>query len=316
MAAATHPERVESLVLHNGFARLARADDYPAGMPESAQETVLDNIERSGAPGPLAAVLAPSVADRARSDRSGGDVSSASPARRARRWPRRGRSTSSTSGTCSRSSRCPRSSSQSGQHVRPRRPRHAISPSTSRARGCWSVDSADHWPLPEPELLGAIEEFVTGARSAIRDTDRVLATVLFMDVVGSTERASELGDESWRRALDLFERTVRDGLALYAGTADEHRRRRVARDVRRPGPRDPVRSAHPRRARTQRARGAERAARGRGDEARRRRRRYRRAHRRACVRPRGAGRGARDPYGARPRGRIGHRRSRSAESTS
>ena len=45
----------------------------------------------------------------------------------------------------------------------------------------------------------------------------MLATVLFMDVVGSTERVSELGDEDWRRALDLFEQTVRDGLARYAG---------------------------------------------------------------------------------------------------
>ena len=38
-----------------------------------------------------------------------------------------------------------------------------------------------------------------------------------MDVVGSTARASELGDESWRLALDLFERKVRDGLALFSG---------------------------------------------------------------------------------------------------
>ena len=38
-----------------------------------------------------------------------------------------------------------------------------------------------------------------------------------MDVVGSTQQASELGDESWRRALDVFERQVRDGLTLYAG---------------------------------------------------------------------------------------------------
>jgi class 3 adenylate cyclase len=79
------------------------------------------------------------------------------------------------------------------------------------------LDSADHWPLPDPELLGAIEEFVTGERREIRDTDRVLATVLFMDVVSSTERASELGDDGWRRALDMFERTVHDGLTLYAG---------------------------------------------------------------------------------------------------
>ena len=78
-------------------------------------------------------------------------------------------------------------------------------------------DAADHWPLAAPDLVGAIEQFVTGERSGMPDADRVLATVLFMDVVGSTELASELGDQSWRRALDTFERTVRDGLALFAG---------------------------------------------------------------------------------------------------
>lgn len=43
--AATHPERVDSLVLVNGFARLSRADDYPVGMPPEIQRSVLDGIE-------------------------------------------------------------------------------------------------------------------------------------------------------------------------------------------------------------------------------------------------------------------------------
>jgi class 3 adenylate cyclase len=58
---------------------------------------------------------------------------------------------------------------------------------------------------------------VTGERQAIQEPDRVLATVLFMDVVSSTERLSELGDREWRLALDMLERTVRSGLSLYAG---------------------------------------------------------------------------------------------------
>jgi pimeloyl-ACP methyl ester carboxylesterase len=62
MAAATHPERVESLVLVNGSARLARADDYPSGMPLEIQEMALGAIRTLWGTGALATVLAPSVA--------------------------------------------------------------------------------------------------------------------------------------------------------------------------------------------------------------------------------------------------------------
>ena len=78
----------------------------------------------------------------------------------------------------------------------------------------------DHWPLPEEDLLGAIEEFVTGMRTEASEADRVLATVAFIDVAGSTERASELGDSGWRSALERFERDVRDALRLYDGTLE------------------------------------------------------------------------------------------------
>ena len=71
--------------------------------------------------------------------------------------------------------------------------------------------------MPEPDLLGAIEEFVTGFRTEIADADRVLATVLFVDVVGSTEYAAELGDRTWRAALERFERVVERVLVHYEG---------------------------------------------------------------------------------------------------
>jgi pimeloyl-ACP methyl ester carboxylesterase len=47
MSAATHPDRVDSLVLINGFARFSRADGYPAGIPRDAAELVLGQIERT-----------------------------------------------------------------------------------------------------------------------------------------------------------------------------------------------------------------------------------------------------------------------------
>jgi class 3 adenylate cyclase len=79
------------------------------------------------------------------------------------------------------------------------------------------IDSADHVPLPHPEFLGAIQEFVAGSRVAVADADRVLATILVVDVVGSTERASELGDQRWRGVRERFEEIVRRGLLTHGG---------------------------------------------------------------------------------------------------
>ena len=44
LAAATQPDRIESLVLVNGFARFARADDYPAGIPEEAAQALVEQV--------------------------------------------------------------------------------------------------------------------------------------------------------------------------------------------------------------------------------------------------------------------------------
>ena len=50
-------------------------------------------------------------------------------------------------------------------------------------------------------LLAEIQEFVTGVRPA-SEVDRIVATVLFVDIVGSTERAAALGDARWRDLMD------------------------------------------------------------------------------------------------------------------
>ena len=60
--AASHPERTRALVLINAFARLARTDDYHAGMPPSAQEQVLEQIRVGWGSGVALAVLAPDLA--------------------------------------------------------------------------------------------------------------------------------------------------------------------------------------------------------------------------------------------------------------
>ena len=66
------------------------------------------------------------------------------------------------------------------------------------------------------EIVDAIEEFLTGARAPV-PVDRVLATVLFTDIVGSTEKAAALGDHRWRDLLDNHHATIRSNLARFRG---------------------------------------------------------------------------------------------------
>jgi hypothetical protein len=66
------------------------------------------------------------------------------------------------------------------------------------------------------ELLGEVEEFLTGARTS-SDVDRVLATVLFTDIVGSTKKATELGDRRWRQRLDEYDTLVQRQLERFRG---------------------------------------------------------------------------------------------------
>jgi class 3 adenylate cyclase len=61
-----------------------------------------------------------------------------------------------------------------------------------------------------------VEQFLTGARRG-PEPDRVLTTVLFTDIVGSTERAGKLGDRRWRELLDLHHLLVREQLERYHG---------------------------------------------------------------------------------------------------
>ncbi len=80
------------------------------------------------------------------------------------------------------------------------------------------VPGADSLPYSgesEP-LVAEIQEFLTGARPVATE-DRVLATVLFTDIVDSTKRASELGDSAWRDLLDRHDAAVRRQLDRFRG---------------------------------------------------------------------------------------------------
>ncbi len=216
MAAATHPERIASLVLFNGFARLARDDDYPAGMPGPIHDIVLEQIAATWGTGALAHVLAPSVVDQpgvvdwwARVERFAGTPRMAvSKARTIYELDLRNVLPLVAAPTLVVHAR-------KNGYIRLGHGRF-LAEHIAGARFV-ELDNADHWPLPQSGLLGAIEEFVTGSRVVADDADRVLATVLVVDVVGSTERATELGDRRWSDLRERFEAIVRQGLLAHGG---------------------------------------------------------------------------------------------------
>jgi class 3 adenylate cyclase len=72
------------------------------------------------------------------------------------------------------------------------------------------------WPGPDDPETDLIEEFLTGRRR-VRDFERVLATVLFTDIVGSTHRAAKLGDSAWRDLLGQHNAIVREQLERWRG---------------------------------------------------------------------------------------------------
>ena len=77
----------------------------------------------------------------------------------------------------------------------------------------------DHLPFVGDnagDIADAIEEFLTGSRTPV-PVDRVLATVLFTDIVGSTEKAAALGDHRWRDLLDNHHATIRRNLTRFRG---------------------------------------------------------------------------------------------------
>jgi class 3 adenylate cyclase len=83
-----------------------------------------------------------------------------------------------------------------------------------------TLPGQNHIFVYEPEIIdrivGEVEEFLTGSRREI-ETDRVLATVMFTDIVESTKRAAELGDRQWRTLVDNHDRMVREQLTRFRG---------------------------------------------------------------------------------------------------
>ncbi len=97
------------------------------------------------------------------------------------------------------------------------------------------LPGVNHNPFSERNVVeriaDEIEEFLTGSRGHEPEIDRVLATVMFTDIVDSTKRAAELGDRQWRALVERHDGVVRDQLARFRGREVEEPRRWVSRHV-------------------------------------------------------------------------------------
>jgi class 3 adenylate cyclase len=82
------------------------------------------------------------------------------------------------------------------------------------------VDGAEHapWSTEPDKILTEIEEFLTGSHAAPAQSHRALRTVLFTDIVASTEHAAATGDERWRAVLQRFGEITTDLTQRFGGT--------------------------------------------------------------------------------------------------
>ena len=216
--AATFPERTSALVLGASYARRTWAPDHPWGLDGEAQRRILDAYEdRWGTESFGVRALAPTLADderfaewHAQAQRFAGtpasalawfgitmeiDVRDVLPAIRVptlviHRTGDRGVPV------------------EAGRYLAQHIPDAKLV----------ELPGVDHYPFvgDSDAILDEVEEFLTGSRRS-REPDRVLATVLFTDIVGSTERAAELGDHRWKELLESHHRLVRAELQRARG---------------------------------------------------------------------------------------------------
>jgi class 3 adenylate cyclase len=214
--AATYPQRTSALALYGTYARRMWAPDHPWGRPDAEMQAILERMERDWGKDAHLELWAPSIA-------SNQDLC-------------RGVATywrlAASPGAALTVMRL--TTEIDVRHVLPviRIPTLVIHRTGDRVtrleqgrylaehiHGAKFVELAgdDHVPSvgDGDAIIDEIEEFLTGIRPI--DTDRVLATILFTDVVGSTERALALGDRRWRELLEQYYAVARRELARFRG---------------------------------------------------------------------------------------------------
>jgi class 3 adenylate cyclase len=215
--AATFPERVSALILVNSHARFVRADDYPMGMPPDIVERYCETIRSNWATKAFIEFCAPSMVDDDRWSQwwMQSQRLTTTPDLGVAGW-RRVIDTNVYHVLPSIQAPTLVLHRRGNRHVRVDHGRYLAEHIPDAVYR--ELDGDDHLFLAgaTDELIDEIEEFLTGVRPPA-STDRVLATVLFTDIVASSERASTLGDERWRKLLDAHDAVVRSQLERFRG---------------------------------------------------------------------------------------------------
>jgi class 3 adenylate cyclase/pimeloyl-ACP methyl ester carboxylesterase len=218
--AADYPERVRSLVIVSGAARVVRGPDYPIGADlSSAGAFMTVGIEQDAVQQgfDILGTVAPSVADdeafRAWWDLAGNRAASPSMARAATKVV----IDSDVRDTLARIAAPTLILHRAEVDFVPVEHGRYLAEHIAGSRYVElpGVDSL-YWVGDAAPMLDEIEEFITGARARF-DAERVLSTIVFTDIVGSTERAAALGDGRWRDLLDNHDTVIRHELERYGG---------------------------------------------------------------------------------------------------
>jgi class 3 adenylate cyclase len=216
--AASHPERTSAVVLINAFARFARDDDYPWGLPPAALERWIEKFSQTVGNGAVSDLWAPSRA--------------ADPYYRS--WANRAERLSTPPGVARGQYRLYLYSDVRGVLPSISAPTLVLYRTGSRTlrRGHveYLASNIPHARLVElsgddnvwfagdvDRLIDEIVAFLTGASGPRTPADRALATIVLTDIVGSTERAARIGDARWRRELDQYHRVAATHLAGFQG---------------------------------------------------------------------------------------------------
>jgi class 3 adenylate cyclase len=215
--AATRPEHTSALILVHASAKYVASDDYPIGIPREVAEALVAQVDQLWGTDAMAAMFVPSRA---------GDE-------RFRRWwakllrtgasPRAARALLRTVLEVDLRPLLPLIQAPTlvlhrrDFHVPPVDHAHFLVEHIPGARLAElpGADMSVIWDSPEL-ALDLIEEFLTGVRR-IPEPKRVLATVLFTDIVGSTEQASRLGDRRWRELLEVHDELARRLVEEFQG---------------------------------------------------------------------------------------------------
>jgi class 3 adenylate cyclase len=216
MFAATYPERTTALVLVDAFARFVRGDGYDVGPDPDSTDDRLHAIQSGWGGGTMLDLFAPELADDAA-------IRSA--------WGRFERHSVSP-GTALAMVRMINATdvrsvlpaipvptlviSRTQSPVAPEHGRYLADHISGARFVAVEGRSSLIWTGDQDAMVGEIQHFLTGVRPD-RDLDRALATMMFTDIVGSTDLAASVGDERWRAILAEHNRVVREQLERFRG---------------------------------------------------------------------------------------------------